>query len=159
MMNILELQLEIKKIVEENIKGYDLKLHPDCEKTTREPIVIIGNQPKEILEDIIPCVIIKSPNGKNTLLEKIITLTVDIIIYETISSVAYTTLYELVEKLANSIVEKGIVSEYYEISPVYEWQIASEDIYPYWAGTLVFSIIANKNDYRKDVDDFIFGRE
>lgn len=161
MMKIFDLEKELKKIIEENIKEYKLKLHPKSEgenEGERIPIVIIGNQPREVLQDIIPCVIIKTPNGKNTLLEKLLTLAIGVVIYETDTSVAYKTIYEIIEKISTAIIEKGIILKEFEILPTYEWNISDEEMYPFWAGNLNFHIVA-KNVYRTDADDFIYGKD
>lgn len=160
MMKIFDLEEELKAIIKENTKEYKLNVHPESENESepRAPIVIIGNQPREVLQDIIPCVIIKTPNGKNTLLEKLLTLAIGVVIYETDTSVAYKTIYEIIEKISTAIIEKGVILQEFEILPTYEWNISDEDMYPFWAGNLNFHIVA-KNVYRTDVDDFIYGKD
>lgn len=161
MMKIFNLEEELRKIIEENIKEYKLKLHPKSESENegeRIPIVIIGNQPREVLEDIIPCVIIKTPAGKNTLLEKLLTLAISVVIYETDTSVAYKIIYEIIDKISTAIIEKGVILQEFEILPTYEWNISDEEMYPFWAGNLNFHVVTT-NVYRTDVDDFINGKE
>lgn len=160
MMKIFDLEDELKAIIKENTKEYKLNVHPESENESelRAPIVIIGNQPREVLQNIIPCVIIKTPNGKNTLLEKLLTLTVSVVIYETETSTAYKTIYEIIDKISTAIIEKGIILQEFEILPTYEWNISDEEMYPFWAGNLNFHIVT-KNIYRTDVDDFIYGKD
>ena len=160
MMKIFDLEEELKAIIKENTKEYKLNVHPESEneREPRAPIVIIGNQPREVLQNIIPCVIIKTPNGKNTLLEKLLTLTVSVVIYETETSTAYKTIYEIIDKISTAIIEKGVILQEFEILPTYEWNISDEEMYPFWAGNLNFHIVT-KNIYRTDVDDFIYGKD
>lgn len=154
MTQFIKLEEELKKIIEENTKEFVLDLHPDYETEPRAPVVVIGNQSREILHGIIPCIIIKTPSGKNTLLEKLLTITVDTVIYDTNTSKAYKTLYEIMEKISTAIIEKGVILNKFEISPAYEWNISDEETYPYWAGSLNFHIVT-RNNYRTDVDNFI----
>ena len=160
MMKIFDLEEELKRIIKENIEEYKLNVHPENENESeqRAPIVIIGNQPREILQNIIPCVIIKTPNGKNTLLEKLLTLAIGIVIYETNTSTAYKIIYEIIEKISTAIIEKGVILQEFEILPTYEWNISDEEMYPFWVGNLNFHIVT-KNIYRTDVDDFIYGKD
>jgi hypothetical protein len=160
MMKIFDLEEELKKIIEENVKEYKLNVHPKSENESepRAPIVIIGNQPREVLQNIIPCVIIKTPAGKNTLLEKLLTLAIGVVIYETETSTAYKIIYEIIEKISTAIIEKGVILQEFEILPTYEWNISDEEMYPFWAGNLNFHIVT-KNIYRTDVDDFIYGKD
>ena len=135
MMKIFDLEDELKAIIKENTKEYKLNVHPKSENESepRAPIVIIGNQPREAL-------------------------TVSVVIYETETSTAYKTIYEIIDKISTAIIEKGIILQEFEILPTYEWNISDEEMYPFWAGNLNFHIVT-KNIYRTDVDDFIYGKD
>lgn len=155
MIKIFELEKEIKKILEKETSKLSLKTYFS---DMRPPKVIIGQIPRENLEILVPCITIKSPSGKNSLIERRIELRIAVAIFNENSEEGYSQLYDLLESVAKIIVEKGTLLNEFEILPEYNWSLLEEQPYPYWAGEIVFNILGNKQ-YRTDVDDFINGRE
>lgn len=155
MKKIFELEQEIKRKIQERIFGLKLKIvEKDVKK---EPNIIIGNIPAEKIEELIPAITIRTPNGKNTLSDKKINLNINIGIFEKDSEEAYKSIYDLLDKISKRIISSGILLEEFEILPEYEWELAEEQPYPYWMGKLSFNILM-KEDYRTDIDDWISGK-
>ncbi len=162
MKKIFELEQEIKRILEKATSNIILKGYSSIEKMSkvveRSPKVIVGQIPKENLEEIVPCITIKSPKGKNALTERRIELRIALAIFNDSSEEGYSQLYDLLENIGKVIIEKGTLLNEFEILPEYNWNLLEEQPYPYWAGEIIFNILGNKQ-YRTDIDDWINGRE
>lgn len=153
MKKIIDLEKEIKNILEIATQNLKLKTYAG-EK--RQPKLIVGQIPVEKFEGLVPCISLKTTSGKNTLEEKRLKLRVAIAIFNEVSEEGYIELYEVIETICESVIEKGIVLERFEILPEYNWEILEEQPYPYWAGEIIFNILKAK-DYRTDVDSWLNG--
>ncbi len=116
MKKIIDLEKEIKNILE--IATQDLKLKTYAGEK-RQPKLIVGQIPVEKFEELVPCISLKTTSGKNTLEEKRLKLRVAIAIFNEVSEEGYIELYEVIETICESVIEKGVVLEYFEILPEY----------------------------------------
>lgn len=151
MIKIFELEEEIKKIVEEATK--DIKLmsrnFENEEDEEKDLTVFVGALPREELESIAPCGIVTTLKGSNSLSEKRLNTVISIAIYDTDTRRGYNQLYELLEVISTSLIEKGVLLEQFEILPEFEWSLPEIQPYPIHAIDIAFNILM-RNDYRKD---------
>lgn len=153
---IAELGNELKKIIEELTVSDILPVYE--EGTKRAPKVFHGFLAPEDAETLIPAICIRTILSKNSLEEKRLLTKITIAIFNKDSMKGYETLYSMLEKIMNYIIEKGVIGEKFEVLPEAEWLISEEQPYPYWIGEIKFSILMAKK-YRTDLTDWFNGEE
>lgn len=153
MKKIYDLEKELKKIIEEKTESFKFNTF---EGTLASPYVFIGPIPNEIPEEIIPAIGIVGASGRNTLESKEINMDVSIGLFSEETEETYKNIYELIELISTEIINIGIYLNEFEILPNMEWQI--ELIGTFLVANISFKFIRTKT-YRKDVDDWINGRE
>lgn len=153
MKKILELEDEIKKIIEEETKEISLtKMDPEEEKEVLDKMqIFVGGLPREDLDTLAPCAIVTTLKGQNNLQEKRLNTVVSIAIYNKDTRKGYEEICELIEKITEAIVEKGVLLDEFEILPDYSWALPEVQPYPIHGADITFNILA-RNDYRRDAD-------
>ena len=154
MSDILKIVDWLREFLENELKDIVLKVHPESGEENRAPKVIAGYNPREELEELIPCVIIGNEKGKNTISNKTANITISVAIYESDTVEAYKTLYNLLDRTTEPIINQGIILEKYEVLTEYAWELSDNGSYPFWGAKIEFSIVL-PCDYRTDVDNLI----
>lgn len=153
MINILELEEEIKNIVEKATEKIKLtKMDHDTEEEVEDTLqVFVGAIPREDLDTLAPCGIVTTLKGKNTLEEKRLNTVISLAIYNKDTKKGYEQINILLETISTALITKGILLKKYEVLPDFMWELPEIQPYPVHGIDITFNIIA-KNNYRRDAD-------
>lgn len=152
MKKIYELEMELKKIIEEAVKDFQPNT---TEGSPRTPEIIIGPIPSENPEELVPAIGIVASAGRNTLESKEISIETGIILAIEDTEETYRMLYDMIDVIISEIIRVGIYLEEFEVLPDVDWKVDSTGIL--MAASITFKFIRTKT-YRTDVDDWIYGR-
>ncbi|MBR8701157.1 MULTISPECIES: hypothetical protein [unclassified Fusobacterium] len=153
MKNILELEDEIRKIVESCTNDIELtRVDHETEEEIKDKLqVFVGAIPREDLDTLAPCAVVTTLKGTNSLDEKRLNTIVSLAIYNKDTRKGYEEIYNLLEIISKTLIEKAIVLDEYEVLPEYKWELPEVQPYPIHGIDITFNILA-RNTYRRDVD-------
>ncbi|MBR8750161.1 hypothetical protein IX317_001845 [Fusobacterium sp. DD29] len=153
MKNILELEDEIRKIVESCANDIELtRVDHETEEEIKDKLqVFVGAIPREDLDTLAPCAVVTTLKGTNSLDEKRLNTIVSLAIYNKDTRKGYEEIYNLLEIISKTLIEKAIVLDEYEVLPEYKWELPEVQPYPIHGIDITFNILA-RNTYRRDVD-------
>lgn len=150
MKKIYDLEQEIKKIIEKNVK---IETNT-TEGSPKTPEIFIGPVPTERIDEIVPAIGIVASSGANTLESKEINIKVSILLYIDNTEETYRKLYQMIDLIIEKVLDKGIYLEEFEACTETSWELDSNGMY--MAGEVTFKFIRTKT-YRTDVDAWIKG--
>ena len=150
MKKIYDLEQEIKKIIEKNVK---IETNT-TEGSPKTPEIFIGPVPTERIDEIVPAIGIVASSGANTLESKEINIKVSILLYIDNTEETYRKLYQMIDLIIEKVLDKGIYLEEFEACTETSWELDSNGMY--MAGEVTFKFIRTKT-YRTDVDAWILG--
>lgn len=150
MKKIYDLEQEIKKIIEKNVK---IETNT-TEGSPKTPEVFIGPVPTERIDEIVPAIGVIASSGVNTLESKEINMKVSILLYVDNTEETYRKLYQMIDLIIEKVLDKGIYLEEFEACTETSWELDSNGMY--MAGEVTFKFIRTKT-YRTDVDAWIKG--
>ena len=152
MINVRELEEEIKKIIEPIIKGKIFPVYKGEERGEREIDIYIGSLPPDSEKTIIPAITIRVTGAKNTLEQKKLSVLISIGIFSETSEDGYLKICNLTQEIFEKLMEIGVINNRFEILPEAEWNLPEAQPYPYFLGFIDLNIVYEK-DYRKDLEE------
>ena len=156
MINVRELEEEIKKIIEPIIKGKIFPVYKGEERGEREIDIYIGSLPPDSEKTIIPAITIRVTGAKNTLEQKKLSVLISIGIFSETSEDGYLKICNLTQEIFEKLMEIGVINNRFEILPEAEWNLPEAQPYPYFLGFIDLNIVYEK-DYLKDLEDWVNG--
>lgn len=155
MIDVRILELSIKALIETLIEG---QLYDVYQGEKREIQIHTGMLPPDPEETIIPAITIRTIKGKNSLMDKILTVIVSIGIFDKNAESGYIKISELTQKIFDTLLKVGILENRFEILPEAEWSHPETQPYPYYLGFIKLNVTYEK-DYREDYKDWLDGGE
>lgn len=155
MTDIRELEKEIGKIIFSSLENIKFKLRGTAEK--RKISVYTGVLPPDTEETIIPAITIRTTKVKNSLEKRIVILQISIGIFDEDTQNGYNQISKITQIVFDTLIEKGIVNNKFEILADAEWTEPEAQPIPYYLSFITLNVVYEKT-YRTDLEDWVNGK-